>query len=77
MSIKNVFFELQRVMIDPPSATPKIYLGGLHAYGTVKPVSGTAGYQKGCIFQNTAATGATCTFRNIGTVTGCSFVLFS
>jgi hypothetical protein len=55
---------------EPLSTDP----GALLASGATVPVDGTAGYQKGCIFQHTDGSTGTTLYLNEGTYSSCAFV---
>ncbi|MBW8002557.1 MAG: hypothetical protein FVQ80_11125 [Planctomycetes bacterium] len=78
MSINN-FSQMQNTKYPNPGTAPQTILknesGVMDAYGTVVPVSGTAGFVTGCTFKNSNGGTSTSLYVNEGSVTSCNFVV--
>ena len=76
MGINN-YSQIQSTLFPASGALPQAIIrssdGILSAYGTVVPVDGSAGYVKGCIFNNTNGTGENVLYYNAGTEVNCDF----
>ena len=76
MAINN-YSQIQNTVFPASASLPQPVIrsadGKLWAYGTVVPVDGSAGYAKGCIFNNTNGTGENVLYYNAGTEVNSNF----